>query len=66
MSRPPPAAERYESRLKTFRVARGLSQNEIAERVGLTRQAIYMIEAGRYLLLLPQFSNLGMSMGFVT
>jgi molybdate-binding protein/DNA-binding XRE family transcriptional regulator len=49
MSRPPPATERYESRLKTFRAASGLSQSELADRVGLTRQAIYMIEAGRYL-----------------
>ena len=49
MTRPPPATERYESRLKRFRGARGLSQAELAERVGLTRQAIYMIEAGRYL-----------------
>ncbi len=49
MSRPPRAIERYESRLKTFRAASGLSQSELAERVGLTRQAIYMIEAGRYL-----------------
>jgi molybdate-binding protein/DNA-binding XRE family transcriptional regulator len=49
MSRPPPSTERYESRLKSFRAARGLSQSELAEKVGLTRQAIYMIEAGRYL-----------------
>jgi molybdate-binding protein/DNA-binding XRE family transcriptional regulator len=31
------------------RSARGLSQAELAESVGLTRQAIYMIEASRYL-----------------
>ncbi len=49
MSRPPPATERVESRLKVLRAASGLSQGELAERVGLTRQAIYMIEAGRYL-----------------
>ncbi len=49
MPRSSPATERYESRLKTYRMARGLSQGEVAERVGLTRQAIYMIEAGRYL-----------------
>jgi molybdate-binding protein/DNA-binding XRE family transcriptional regulator len=46
---PPPTTERYQSRLKSFRVAKGLSQSELAEKVGLTRQAIYMIEAGRYL-----------------
>jgi molybdate-binding protein/DNA-binding XRE family transcriptional regulator len=39
----------YRSRLKTYRVARRLSQAELAESVGLTRQAIYMVEAGRYL-----------------
>ncbi|MGH9318845.1 MAG: substrate-binding domain-containing protein [Vicinamibacteria bacterium] len=41
--------ERYENRLKSLRVARGVSQSELAETVGLTRQAIYMIEASRYL-----------------
>lgn len=46
---PQPAAERFQSRLKNLRVARRLSQGELAESVGLTRQAIYMIEAGRYL-----------------
>jgi molybdate-binding protein/DNA-binding XRE family transcriptional regulator len=49
MTRPPPASEHYQSRLKPLREARGLSQAELAEKVGLTRQAIYMIEAGRYL-----------------
>ncbi|HEY7818845.1 MAG TPA: helix-turn-helix transcriptional regulator, partial [Vicinamibacteria bacterium] len=49
MSRLTPETERCESRLKTFRAASGLSQSELADRVGLTRQAIYMIEAGRYL-----------------
>ncbi len=44
-----PASERYQSRLKALRVARGLSQPELADSVGLTRQAIYMIEANRYL-----------------
>ncbi|HEY7699550.1 MAG TPA: substrate-binding domain-containing protein [Vicinamibacteria bacterium] len=41
--------DRFQSRLKPLRAARGLSQGELADRVGLTRQAIYMIEAGRYL-----------------
>jgi molybdate-binding protein/DNA-binding XRE family transcriptional regulator len=49
MSRTARETERYESRLKTFRAASGLSQSELADKVGLTRQAIYMIEAGRYL-----------------
>ncbi len=43
------APDRFQSRLKALRAARGLSQGELADRVGLTRQAIYMIEAGRYL-----------------
>jgi molybdate-binding protein/DNA-binding XRE family transcriptional regulator len=41
--------ERYQSRLKILRAARGFSQAELGDDVGLTRQAIYMIEAGRYL-----------------
>jgi molybdate-binding protein/DNA-binding XRE family transcriptional regulator len=49
MPRSSPASERYQSRLKAVRTARGLSQAELAESVGLTRQAIYMIEASRYL-----------------
>jgi molybdate-binding protein/DNA-binding XRE family transcriptional regulator len=49
MRGPAPPGERYESRLKSFRAAKGVSQIELAEKVGLTRQAIYMIEAGRYL-----------------
>ncbi len=49
MPRSSPATERYESRLKVYRTACGLSQRQVAEKVGLTRQAIYMIEAGRYL-----------------
>ncbi len=49
MPRSSPTSDRYQSRLKTVRTARGLSQAELAESVGLTRQAIYMIEASRYL-----------------
>ncbi len=49
MLRSSPANERCQSRLKSVRVARGLSQAELAKLVGLTRQAVYMIEAGRYL-----------------
>ncbi|MBD3236850.1 MAG: helix-turn-helix domain-containing protein [Candidatus Eisenbacteria bacterium] len=37
-----------ENRLKVARVARGLSQAELAERAGVTRQTIGLIEAGRY------------------
>ena len=35
-------------RMKAARVARDLSQTELAERVGVTRQTIGMIEAGRF------------------
>jgi molybdate-binding protein/DNA-binding XRE family transcriptional regulator len=49
MARSSPSAERYQSRLKILRAARGYSQAELGDDVGLTRQAIYMIEAGRYL-----------------
>ena len=35
-------------RLKTARMEAGLSQTDLAERVGATRQTIGLIEAGRY------------------
>lgn len=35
-------------RLKTARIEAGLSQTDLAERVGATRQTIGLIEAGRY------------------
>ncbi len=35
--------------LKTYRLAKGLSQEELAEKVNVRRQAIYDIESGRYL-----------------
>lgn len=35
-------------RMKAARMERGLSQAELAERVGATRQTIGLIEAGRY------------------
>jgi len=35
--------------LHTIRLSRGLSQNELGELVGVKRQAIYHLEAGRYL-----------------
>ena len=37
-----------QSRLRSARVARGLSQQELATRIGLTRQAVISIESGRY------------------
>lgn len=39
----------FENRLKQVRATRGLSQEELAELAGVTRQAIQAIEAGRYL-----------------
>jgi molybdate-binding protein/DNA-binding XRE family transcriptional regulator len=38
-----------ENRLKTLRTATGLSQGDLAQMAGLTRQAIYAIETSRYL-----------------
>jgi putative transcriptional regulator len=38
----------FENRLKVARVERGFSQAELAERAGVTRQTIGLIEAGRY------------------
>lgn len=35
-------------RMKTARMEAGLSQADLAERVGATRQTIGLIEAGRY------------------
>lgn len=36
------------SQVKAMRTARGMSQKELAERVGVGRQAIYDMESGRY------------------
>jgi len=41
--------ERVVCNLKSARKARGLSQSELAGRVGVKRQAIYDMESGRYL-----------------
>lgn len=35
--------------VKPYRLARGWSQEELAERIGIRRQAVYDIESGRYL-----------------
>ncbi len=45
----PESAPRVEARLRAARIERGLSQAELAEAAGLTRQAIYSIESQRYL-----------------
>lgn len=41
--------ERLVCNLKSARKAKGLSQSDLAERVGVKRQAIYDMESGRYL-----------------
>lgn len=38
----------FENRLKLARTEKGWSQAELAERAGVTRQTIGLIEAGRY------------------
>lgn len=38
-----------ENRLKALRTAKGLSQGDLAQMAGLTRQAVYAIETSRYL-----------------
>ena len=42
-------AENIENRLRQVRMARGLSQTELAARSGITRQAVCAIEANQYL-----------------
>jgi putative molybdopterin biosynthesis protein len=37
-----------ENRLKSLRTATGLSQGDLAQMAGLTRQAVYAIETSRY------------------
>src|SRR5690348_13860441 len=39
----------FQNHLRNVRVARGLSQGELAARAGVTRQAVSAIEAGKYL-----------------
>ena len=36
------------NRVKLARVEKGLTQEELAERIGVTRQTIGLIEAGKY------------------
>ena len=42
------AAETLESHVRGKRIAAGLSQSDLAQRAGLTRQAVSAIEAGQY------------------
>jgi molybdate-binding protein/DNA-binding XRE family transcriptional regulator len=39
----------FENRLRDVRMAKALSQGELAQQSGVTRQAVHAIEAGRYL-----------------
>jgi putative transcriptional regulator len=41
-------ATKLNNRLKLARIERGLTQTELAERAGVTRQTIGLIEAGGY------------------
>ncbi|MER3424127.1 MAG: hypothetical protein C4293_13810, partial [Nitrospiraceae bacterium] len=47
-SRAEPASN-IENRLRSLRTAKGLSQGRLASMAGITRQAIYAIEANQYL-----------------
>ncbi len=38
----------YENRLKLARIEKGLTQEQLAEQAGVTRQTIGLIEAGKY------------------
>ncbi|HKW85854.1 MAG TPA: helix-turn-helix transcriptional regulator, partial [Nitrospiraceae bacterium] len=42
-------ASNIENRLRGLRSAKGLSQGELARMAGITRQAVYAIEANQYL-----------------
>lgn len=45
---PPTPAPRLENRLKVARAERGLSQSDLAQLAGVTRQTISSIETGQY------------------
>lgn len=51
-----------ENRLKSLRTAKGLSQGDLAQMAGLTRQAVYAIETGRYLPTTPVALRLAKSL----
>lgn len=38
----------FESRLKQYRLAKGLTQEQLAEQVGVRRETIMRLEAGKY------------------
>jgi len=41
-------SDEVNNRIRDFRVARGLTQDELAQAVGVSRQSIISIERGRY------------------
>lgn len=43
------SSPRFDNRLKSFRIQKGLSQSELAARAGMTRQAVSSIESNLYL-----------------
>lgn len=45
--------EKVSNRVKELRVARGLTQQQLAEAVGVSRQSINSIECNRYVPSLP-------------
>jgi putative molybdopterin biosynthesis protein len=55
-------ASNIENRLKALRTAHGLSQGDLAQMAGLTRQAVYAIEASRYLPTTPVALRLAKSL----
>jgi putative transcriptional regulator len=44
---------RIENRVREYRSARGMTQQELAEAAGVSRQSIISIESGRYVPSLP-------------
>ena len=46
-------SETIDNRVKEYRVARGLTQEELAAEAGVSRQSVISIERGRYVPSLP-------------
>lgn len=55
--------DRVRNRLRQLRQERGLSQQELAERAGVTRQTVSGIESGRYLPTVPVALRLARALG---
>jgi len=54
------------NKVKEFRTARGLTQQELADRTGVSRQSIISIERGRYVPSLPLALRLARIFGCAT